>query len=64
MTLDTSPKVDMTTTTGSEVPEVLPMGDTTSAGGGAAMIGGGATMIGDGDGDSDELEVVMGHPGL
>jgi hypothetical protein len=57
----TAPEVDMTTTTdavgttGSKVPNVLPMGDVTYVGGGGATIG---------DGDSDELKVVMGHPGL
>jgi hypothetical protein len=47
----------MTSTTGSGVLEVLPMGDVTSVGGGAATIG-------DGKGNIDELKVIMGHPDL
>jgi hypothetical protein len=35
--------------------EVLPMGDAASVGGGAATTC---------DGDGDELEIIMGHPGL
>jgi hypothetical protein len=56
-THETFPEVDMTSTTGSGVPEVLPMGDATSVGGGAATTG-------DGKGNIDELKVIMGHPGL
>jgi hypothetical protein len=47
--------VDTTTTATSGVLEVLPMGDVASAGGGIAMTS---------DDDGDELEVIMGCPGL
>jgi hypothetical protein len=47
--------VDATTTTGFEVPEVLPTGNVASTSGSAATTS---------DGDGDELEVVMGHHSL
>jgi hypothetical protein len=55
VTPETPPKVDTTTATGSRVPKVLPTG-------GAAFAGGSAATTGNDDGD--ELEVILGHPGL